>query len=67
MGVDIVVYLFIKYIGGYSDVVVGVFIICEVLFKDIFFKMFLLNGVVIGFMDVYLIECGLWILLVRLV
>lgn len=62
LGVDVVLYLIIKYIGGYFDVVGGVLVINDEELDEEF--VFLQNGVgvVFGLFDVYLIMCGLKIL-----
>lgn len=65
-GCDVVVYSVIKYIGGYGDVVVGV-IICKmkVLVEKICLMWKDIGGIMVLF-DVWLLLCGLKMLVVRM-
>lgn len=61
-GIDLVVQVLIKYVGGYFDVMLGVVVVCMDVFVDWLCVMECVMGFYVVFDDVYLVVCGLWIL-----
>lgn len=61
-GVDLVVYLIIKYINGYSDVVGGVVVVCMLELVEQIKWWGNCNGFIGGVFDSYFILCGLCML-----
>lgn len=62
LGIDLVVYLGIKYLNGYSDVVVGCICGSRVKIEQIFQQEYMIFGLIISLLDVVLVICGLCML-----
>lgn len=64
MGVDVVIYVVIKFLGGYLDLLMGVVVVKDEVQCELLIMVRKFYGVTLGVLEVFLVMCGVRTLLV---